>query len=135
MLVPFHLVPFEGASGRILVQDRRGHKPPPWGFFGGGIGAGETPLEAVLREIQEELSFALPPHEVTGLDTVTGVYADVKLALHPFLWPFDGLLSRFHQTEGAGMELVSLDEMLGRTELGGPDHALTLSLKEHLYGA
>ncbi len=63
---------------------------------------------------------------MTGLDTVTGMYADVKLVLHPFLWPFDGTLSRFHQTEGAGMDLISLDEMLERTEPGGPDHALAL---------
>jgi len=96
VLVPFHLVSFRGASSRILVQDRRGHKPPPWSFFGGGIEVGETPLGAVLREVREELSFALPPNELTGLDTVTGVYADVKLALHTFLWPFDGDLGKFH---------------------------------------
>jgi len=38
-------------------------------------------------------------------------------------------------TEGAGMALVSVDKMLRRTEPGGPDHTLTLALKEHLYGA
>ncbi|WP_424951501.1 hypothetical protein [Deinococcus sp.] len=48
------LIPYRPAthpdSGLMLVQDRRGHRPPPWGFFGGGTLAGETSLQAVLRE-------------------------------------------------------------------------------------
>jgi 8-oxo-dGTP pyrophosphatase MutT (NUDIX family) len=129
------LVPCHEASGRILVQDRRGHKPPPWGFFGGGIEADETPLGAVLREVREELSFALPPAELTFLGEFAGQYADVKLILHAFLWPFDGKLDAFQQTEGASMELISVDEMLRRTEPGGPDHTLTLALKIYLHGS
>ena len=53
------LIPYRPAdhpeAGLMLVQDRRGHRPPPWGFFGGGMEAGETPLQAVLRETWEEL--------------------------------------------------------------------------------
>lgn len=124
------LVPLQGASGRILVQDRRGYKPPPWGFFGGGIEADETPLGAVLRE---ELSFALLPDELTFLSKFSGRYDDLKLILHAFLWPFNGNLSKFCQTEGAGMNLVTVAEMLRRTEPGGPDHALTLALKNRLH--
>ncbi|WP_425146061.1 NUDIX domain-containing protein [Deinococcus sp.] len=45
--------------GLMLVQDQRGHKPPPWGFFGGGTLAGETSLQAVLRETWEELGLRL----------------------------------------------------------------------------
>ena len=126
------LVPLHRASGRILVQDRCGHKPPPWGFFGGAIETGETPLQAVVREAREELSVSLSPTSLTYSGEHNGQFRDLNFTLHAFLWPFDGDLSRLHQTEGAGMELVSTAEMLGRTEPGGPDHTLTLALERTL---
>ncbi len=88
------LVPCVAASGCILVQDRRGHKPPPWGFSGGGIEANETPFPAVLREVWEELelTFTLPPDELTFLGEFVGTYGDLNLTLYAFLWPFDGNL-------------------------------------------
>ena len=118
-------------SGCILVQDRRNHKPPPWGFFGGDIEPGETPLGAVLREAAEELTLMLAPDELSYFGTFTGRYGDLELILHTFLWPFDGNLSRLVQREGVGMELVSAAEMLARTEPGGPDYALALGLRNH----
>lgn len=51
------------SRGRVLVGERR-DRPGAWQFPQGGIEDGETPEDAVLREIQEE----------TGL-----VAADVKL--------------------------------------------------------
>ncbi len=126
------LVPVEKATNRILVQDRRYHKPPPWGFFGGGIEPDETPLEAVLREAAEELTLTLAPAELGFYGTFAGCYGDLELTLHAFLWPFDGDLSSFVQREGAGMELVSVAEMLERTEPGGPDYALAKGLERLL---
>ena len=126
------LVPFHRASGRILVQNRRGHKSPPWGFFGGAIKTGETPLQAVVREAREELSISLSPTSLTYFGEHNGQFWDLNFTLHAFLWPFDGNLRAFEQREGAGMELVSADEMLRPTELGGPDHTLTLMLKRSL---
>ena len=38
----------------------------PMGFSGGRIEAGETPLEAALRELDEELGVRLEPHSVVG---------------------------------------------------------------------
>ena len=126
------LVPVEETTSRILVQDRRNHKPPPWGFFGGGIEPGETPREAVLREIEEELTLTLNPDELSYFGTFTGRYGDLELIIHAFLWPFDGDLSRFVQREGAGMELVYAAEMLVRTEPSGPDYVLAKGLERLL---
>jgi 8-oxo-dGTP pyrophosphatase MutT (NUDIX family) len=128
------LVPYE-ASGRILVQDRRGHRPPPWGLFGGAVELGETPLEAVIREAREELSVSLWPEELTGMDELVGEFGDLRFTLHPFWWSFDGDLSRFVQREGAGMELVTPAQMLGRTAPGGPDHTLPLALERYGRGS
>lgn len=38
------------------------YKPNCFGSFGGGIEAGETPIEALEREIREELSLVLAGH-------------------------------------------------------------------------
>jgi 8-oxo-dGTP pyrophosphatase MutT (NUDIX family) len=115
------LIAYHQASGRILVQDRRGHRPPPWGFFGGGIEQGETPLQAVLREVREELGMSLSENEVSDQGVLTGSGRDLTFRLHPFSWAFDGDLTVFTLGEGSGMELVTPDEMLGRVETGGPD--------------
>ena len=49
-------------EGRILIQHRTYDAPTSpnqWGFFGGGIEEGETPLQAVKRETFEELDIRL----------------------------------------------------------------------------
>lgn len=126
------LIPLEESTGRILVQDRRGHKLPPWGYFGGGVEPGETPLQAILREVQEELSFRLDEVSLTDLGVVSGQTETLSFTVHAFVWLFDGDLTRFVQAEGTGMELIMPDEMLKRTEPRSPDHTLTHLIKNYL---
>lgn len=49
-------------TGRILIPHRSGHcqQPNTWGTWGGAIDSGESPEEAVLRELSEEAGFAAP---------------------------------------------------------------------------
>jgi len=97
---------------KILLQDRKGISKygEEFGFFGGHIEEGETPEQALKREIEEELTFQLDnfkffkkygpkiysdsPHEVTHF---------VFLAKIP-------RLSLFNQKEGDDMGLFTLDE-------------------------
>jgi len=53
---------FYDQKGRILLQGRSGKvskSGEEWGFFGGGIDEDETPEQAIMREIKEELGYNL----------------------------------------------------------------------------
>ena len=43
----------ENKSGEILLLDRK-HQPLGYGLVGGKVDKGETPLQAVIREVEEE---------------------------------------------------------------------------------
>lgn len=79
------LIPFNSKQ-EIFLQDRRGHKPPPWGFFGGGIEEGETPVQAVIRETKEELDLNLTEDDIvyigSNIPTIGGVTAKRSLFLY-----------------------------------------------------
>jgi 8-oxo-dGTP pyrophosphatase MutT (NUDIX family) len=122
------LIPYRPADhpdfGLMLVQDRRGHRPPPWGFFGGGIEAGETPLQAVLREAWEELGLYLSEHDLQFGTEISGQLRDFQFTLHLYTWPYSGALSEVTLGEGAGMEWVTPQGMLTRVEASRPDEAI-----------
>jgi 8-oxo-dGTP pyrophosphatase MutT (NUDIX family) len=122
------LIPYRPADhpdfGLMLVQDRRGHRPPPWGFFGGGIKAGETPLQAVLRETWEELGIRLSESDIQFGTEISGQLRDFQFGLHLYTWAYSGDLSEVTLGEGAGMEWVTPEQMLTRVEAGGPDEAI-----------
>lgn len=59
-------------SGRFLVVRHSYSDSSRWGLPGGGYKpAGETPEQAISREVAEELSLSLPAQAFKVLDTVT----------------------------------------------------------------
>ena len=55
----------ENIGGKLLFQLRDNKygipNPNKWGLFGGGMEQGETPVQAVRREVKEELGIDIKP--------------------------------------------------------------------------
>ena len=100
---------FHTPDKKLLLQDREGVSKigEKWGFFGGGVEPGETPDEAVVREIKEELDFDLTGHTFFKHLTFTG--DDRVVDGHYYLKQIDNL-SQFTQQEGEDMKLFTLSE-------------------------
>lgn len=70
---------------RILVQQRgpEGFLAGLWEFPGGKLKEGETPLQAVIRELKEECGVEVEVQ--SALRTVQHAYSHFRVTLHPFL--------------------------------------------------
>ena len=105
-------------DGRYLMQRRDDIPEIPypdyWGLFGGSIDPGETPGEALIRELQEELEFR--PRETTYFTRFEFDLAPMGLrqCYREFhVVPItDRELASVVQHEGAGMRLFSAPEIL-----------------------
>lgn len=84
----------------IFIQDRRGHKKPDWGYFGGEIEAGETPTQAVIRETKEELQIDVRANELKYLGTSITLWNERKIIRYMFLYPTNQ--EKFDVLEGKG---------------------------------
>ncbi len=104
--------------------------PGLWGFFGGHMEAGETPEVAVVREIAEEIAYALP----AGFCKF-GVYADERVHRNIFYAPLTVSIDQLNLLEGWDLGLLSLAEIeageaystkAGAKKMIGPVHRQVL---------
>ena len=114
---------FYDKEGRILLQNRKGINKFgvewDWGFFGGGIEENETPKQALVREIKEELDFDLKEFRYLG-EYKGKASEDVALILHVFVSPLGENMKRFRQKEGIGMKMFPIQDA---ENLKIPEHA------------
>lgn len=74
-------------EGRVLIQRRpdEGLLGGLWEFPGGKVEPGETPAEAVRRELREELGIEVLPGEL--VDRVEHAYSHFRITLHAYRAP------------------------------------------------
>lgn len=107
------ILPFN-SKRELLIQDRRGFKKPDWGFFGGSIEEDETPLEAVIRETQEELTVDLQESDLIYLGTSITDWDGVHIIRYLYLYSTEQV--EFDVREGKGGHWLSFDEVRKRLE-------------------
>ena len=93
----------------VFIQDRRGWKKPDWGFFGGGVEDGETPLAAVIREAKEELCITITPEELIPLGESEIDWDEDRVMRHFFLYPTE--TTGFDVKEGNGGVWLTFDRI------------------------
>lgn len=104
------------SKGEILIQDRRNFIKPDWGFFGGSIKEGETPIEAVIRETEEELGLKLSEDDIIPMGASSTFWRDnIEHIRHLFLYKTDQ--KKFTDLEADGAYWLSFDEARKRLEI------------------
>ena len=81
--------------------------PDCWSFFGGEIEAGESPWQALQRELEEELEW----RPATGRFRYEWVNPDHPCRIHFFAVPFSGIRHALVLHEGQGLGWFTLDEI------------------------
>ncbi|MFH0952476.1 MAG: NUDIX domain-containing protein [Patescibacteria group bacterium] len=93
-------------ASKFLLQLRDNKPDIPysnfWGSFGGGIREGEKPIDALRREIREELNIELADVEYLGAveDVIEVGNESHQVTGHFFLAYIDYELNKINQREG-----------------------------------
>jgi 8-oxo-dGTP diphosphatase len=101
-------------DSKIFIQDRHGHKKPDWGYFGGSIEEGESPVQAVIRETKEELSIDIQESDLINLGTSVTDWDGYKIIRYLFLYPTDQ--KEFDVKEGRGGLWLTFEEATDRMD-------------------
>lgn len=102
---------FYNKENKILLQNRKkiSKLGEEWGFFGGGIEKNETPKQALVREIKEELNYEIK--EFSFFRTEVFENENHHIEINYYLIPLDNInIRQFDQKEGNGMVFYSLEE-------------------------
>lgn len=111
------------ADGRYIMQLRDARPdifyPAHWGCFGGAVNDGESPSDALVREIEEELEY-----RVEGAAEFTRFEFDFSRLGQPKVYRVffevrvpDEALGRFVLREGAAFEAIPGDELLAHRKV------------------
>jgi 8-oxo-dGTP pyrophosphatase MutT (NUDIX family) len=132
------LVPQDASAAIItvgdgyLMQHRDDHPwifhPGHWGLFGGAFEPGESALDAMRRELREELDLSVPPDalsEFCALSISLNGLADVQRVYFTVALTADDLLP-LKLGEGQAMRVLSPTEIFERGRKVCPHDAIVL---------
>lgn len=100
-------------EGGVLLQRRTADATTyasKWNMFGGGIERGEDPLEAAVREIEEELGLLLKADDLELIGTMRMSVA--APLLHYYSAPLTVPLQQLRLGEGSGFALLQLEDLI-----------------------
>ena len=111
---------------KILLNRRADTNGTMWEFIGGGIEAGETPHEAIRREIAEEVNYTLSTDDsLQFVDELRITYGDAQATVYCFTAQLPGLdkfsdsdevfvrdLALFSRDEALELELLPMTRMI-----------------------
>ena len=104
----------EDIHGRVAFQPRDNRPdvsyPDYWGLFGGWLEPGETPEQAIQREMAEELELTLDAARLEYLNA----HRDGDVISHVFRYPAPSELANATLREGQRLELLSLSDLQTR---------------------
>ena len=81
--------------------------PGVWGLFGGGMDVGEKPIDALKRELLEEIGFEIKSAKLL----FSWNHDKYNSVLHFFLVPLTVELEKLCLNEGQGMDLFSIEQI------------------------
>lgn len=105
------IVIFYDKVGNILVQDRTNKQGAvqKYGFFGGGLEEGESPKQALEREVREELGTILKNFffwkKSERMVSDSGPYSGMRIIKHIFLAPITPEIESCKAYEGTKIKM------------------------------
>lgn len=93
-------------EGKILFQlrDKNGRNPNKWGIFGGGIKKNESPEQAIIRELKEELGLVTSISDFVKENTIPFI------DYHIFRINLRKIPKKSDLREGRSMKLMTKEE-------------------------
>jgi 8-oxo-dGTP pyrophosphatase MutT (NUDIX family) len=105
-----------------------------WGVPGGKLEKGESPKQAVMREVREETGIDLQPDSIQFLRTVYVRYPEMDFIYHMFQVALDDLPQvTIDPHEHVDFRWMTLDEALTLPLIRGEDECLKLLYSDHLF--
>jgi len=128
------IIPYNDKK-EILIQDRSNMNKDiemPWGYFGGGIEEGETPIQAVIRETKEELGIDIKEKDLKYLGKfIDQPLPDKMIEREAYIWRMDIDVTDINLQEGKAMKFVMPKDAKELFVLDG-DKELAESVTNHL---